>query len=169
MHDSRWIYWGNPSSTNSKNDTNVGSVVKDPPPVAGWLLHCISLHCLCLPYSCQHHIRQLALPSAFASFCVSFLSAPAICCVVSHRPTTLRPPPIASHTHGWLLRLPPAHPLSSLLRDLSSRCAVASHSAILAPLVRLVVTSPLQMPLPPICQRLHLSSCRRLSPRHGLQ
>jgi hypothetical protein len=117
-----------------------------PPPAAGWLSRRISLHCLCLPSSCQRrrlltrrrlmsprllhlpfasrlprqvaalplvaplpHIRQLALPSASASCRVSFLSAPASCCVFSHQPATLRPPPsIASPTHGWLLRLPPA-------------------------------------------------------------
>ncbi len=92
----------------------------------GWLLHCISLRCLCLLSSSHHHrllarccltlhqklhllfasclhqlvaalplvappphIHQLALPSAFASCCVSLLSAPASCCVVSHQPAAL--------------------------------------------------------------------------------
>jgi hypothetical protein len=66
IHDSRRIYWGNPSSANSKDGADVGCVVNDPPPAAGWLLHCISLCCLCLPYSCQHrHFltrRRLMLP-----------------------------------------------------------------------------------------------------------
>jgi hypothetical protein len=44
----------------------------------------------------------------------------------------------------------PLQPLSSLLHGLSSRCAIASRSAILAPLFMLVVASPLQMPPPPI-------------------
>jgi hypothetical protein len=60
------------------------------------------------------------------------------------------------------------HPLSSLLRGLSSHCAIASCSASLAPLVRLVVALPLQMPQPPICRRLRLSSRCHLSLHHGL-
>jgi hypothetical protein len=61
----------------------------------------------------------------------------------------------------------PLHPLSSLLCGLSSHCTVASCSTFLVPLVRLVVTLPLQMPLPPICRRLCLSFRHCLSPRHG--
>jgi hypothetical protein len=59
------------------------------------------------------HIRQLALSFTSACCHVLVLSAPAtICCVVSHQPTTLQPPPsIASPAHGWLLPLIPA-PLS---------------------------------------------------------
>jgi hypothetical protein len=54
------------------------------------------------------HIRHFALPSP-ASCHVSFLFAPASCCVVSCQPVTLRPPPsIASPAHGWLLHLPSA-------------------------------------------------------------
>jgi hypothetical protein len=59
------------------------------------------------------HIRQLALRLrlrlCLQLFCVSFSSAPASCCVVSHQPATLQQPPsIASPAHGWLLHLPPA-------------------------------------------------------------
>ncbi len=55
------------------------------------------------------HIHQLALPLASASCQVSFLSAPASFCVVSHQPATLRLSlVITSPTHGWLLHLPPA-------------------------------------------------------------
>jgi hypothetical protein len=55
------------------------------------------------------HILQLILPSASASCCISFLSTPASCHVVSQQPATLQPPPsIASPANGWLLHLPPA-------------------------------------------------------------
>jgi hypothetical protein len=62
----------------------------------------------------------------------------------------------------------PLHPLSLLLRGLSSRCAVASHSNSLAPLVRLVVAPSLLTPPPPFCRCLRLSWRSRLSSRHGL-
>jgi hypothetical protein len=62
----------------------------------------------------------------------------------------------------------PLHPLSSLFCGLSSHCAVASRTTFLAPLVRLVVTLPLQMLLPPICRRLRLSSRCHLLLCHGL-
>jgi hypothetical protein len=122
----------------------------------------ISSRCLCLLYSCQHHIRQLALPSTSTSCCVSFLSAPASCCVVSRQPATLRPPPIASHAHGWLLCLPPAPsslitvawPLLTLCRRLPFRlsrvsslagCCVTSTNAAAS---NLPVSPPLIPPLP---------------------
>ncbi len=54
MHDLRRIYLGNPSSANSEDDANVGSVVDDPPPAAGWFSHPIYLRRLCLLSSCQH-------------------------------------------------------------------------------------------------------------------
>jgi hypothetical protein len=66
MHDLLRIYWGNPSSADSKDNANVGSVDDDPPPAAGWLSRCISLRCLCLPNSCQYQRllmrRCLTLP-----------------------------------------------------------------------------------------------------------
>jgi hypothetical protein len=140
------------------------------PPAASWLLRCISLHCLCLLYYCQHHICQLALLSASASCCVLFLSALASCCVVSRQPATLRPPPIASHPHGWLMCLLPApsslitvawplltlcHCLPFCLSRASSQAgcciasthAPASHLPVSPPLI---VPSPLVMPWPPI-------------------
>jgi hypothetical protein len=165
MHDSRQIYWGNPSSADSKDNANVCSVVNDHTPAAGWLLHCISLHCLCLPYSCQHRIRQLALPSASVSCCVLFLSAPASFCVVSRQPVTLRlPPSIASPAHGWFLRLPP--PPSTLITVawplLTLRCCLPFCLSCL------VIVSPLLTLLPLICRRLCLSSRHQLLSCHGL-
>jgi hypothetical protein len=60
------------------------------------------------------------------------------------------------------------HFLSSLLCGLSLRCAIATRSASLAPLVRLVIASPLLTPPPTICWHLCLSSHCCLLSHHGL-
>jgi hypothetical protein len=145
----------------------MSALLSKTPPAAGWLSRCISSRCLCLPYSCQHHIRQLALPSASASCRVLFSSTPASCCAVSRQPATLRPPPIASHANGWLLHLPPAPsslitcswPLLALCRCLPfhlsrasspAGCRVASTNAAASDLPAsppLIPPSPLVAPL----------------------
>jgi hypothetical protein len=57
----------------------------------------------------------------------------------------------------------PLHHLSSLLRGLSSHCAVASNSASLGHLIWLVVASPLPLPPSPTCWHLRFLLCDCLS------
>jgi hypothetical protein len=168
MHDSRRIYWGNSSSADSKNNANVSSVIKDLPlqPAS------CCLASLCAASASRTLVNTTSprlpspLPPPLVASC-SFLPRP----VVVFSPVNLQlcdhhPLPLTPMVGCCVF--PPLHPLSSLLRGLSSHCAVASRSAFLAPLVWLVVVLPLQIPPPPICWRLCLSSCRRLLPRHGL-
>jgi hypothetical protein len=101
MHDSRWIYWGNPTFADSKDDANVGSDVDDPRPKASWLSHCIPSRCLSLLYSCQQrHLltrRHLTSPRQIHLSFASHLSQ-----LVAALPHVAPPP----HIH-WLA-LPPA-------------------------------------------------------------
>ncbi len=106
----------------------------------------------------------LPLPLVVSCFCLPWpvvMLSPVNLQLCNHHPLPLTP------MVGYSI-FRPLHSLSSLLRGLFSCCAVASRSAFLAPLVRMVVTSPLQMPPHPICWCLCLSSCRCLLLHHGL-
>jgi hypothetical protein len=113
----------------------------------------VRLH-LCLSSHCR-----LSLQS-------SCTSCPAGCHIASHHSAASHPPgppplialltltaPLSRLLSGWLSR----HLLSRC--GLPSPCASASHGASLMPLVHLVVTSPLVMPLPP---PIHLRLCLSL-------
>jgi hypothetical protein len=87
-------------------------------------------------------------------------SCPAGCCVTTHQANASRLPAPLPLITPLPLTAPRLCLLSGwLLRHLSSSCASASRCAPLAPLIRLVVASPLiTPPPPPVCLHLRLST-----------
>ncbi len=166
MHNSRWIYWGTPSSPDSKNDANVGSIVKDPP--SSRLV--VTLHLFALPLPpvllSTPHLPACPPLHLLLLSCLNLVHPGQLLCCL---PSTCDS---ATTTHRlsrpWLVVASSARSILSHQCGLSSHCAVASRSPFLAPLVWLVVALPLQMLPPPFCWHLRLLSRRRLSLRHGL-
>ncbi len=121
----------------------VGSCVFQPLRHLSLLVHGLSSHCAVASHSSSiRPLVRLVLPSP--PFC------PAGCCIASPHTTAFHlraPPPL-------IAPLPLVMPLSVPLP--------------LMPLVRLVVASPLLMPLPPVCRHLRLSLRCPLLLRHGL-
>jgi hypothetical protein len=155
-------------STDSKNDADVGSIVKDPPlQPAGCRVASL---CAASASRTLVNTASASLPSPPPLPLVASRSHPPRLVVVlssiNLQLCNRHPSPLTPMVGCCVFR--PLHPLSSMLRGLTSHCAIASHSASLVPLVRLVVASPLLTPPPPICRHFHLSSRRHLSLRHGL-
>ncbi len=117
--------------------------------MSGWLLHPLYSRPR-LPYA-----SVSASHSAIASRCAM---AARTSCPAGYRVASV------AHPLGVPLRLIVASPPPLILSArpcLSTRPCLLTHNILIPPPVRLLLT-------PPICQRLHLSSCRRLSSRHGL-
>jgi hypothetical protein len=124
------------------------------PPMVGCcifrLLRCLSLLLRSLSSPCTIASYSASLGPLIRLVVASHPSCPSGCCI---------PSPHADTFHLWA---PP-----SLIAPLPLVMPL-SMSLPLVPLVHLVVASPLLMLAPPICRRLCLPLCQRLSSCHGL-